>query len=123
MNLPSLRRSKHIAESVDRRKHTAIDDPDTPMLVASQAFVSESLDPPISMAQMMMSFMQKIQDREDANQKRNLEMMELHRLETESKLEQQCRDMDMRLEQQRMEMATIAEKIVKNVVNQVPLIV
>ena len=52
-----------------------------------------------------------------------MEIMEVHRLETESRLEQQRRDMDMRLEQQRKDMATIAEKTVENVVNQVPLIV
>ena len=64
-----------------------------------------------------------MQNREEASQKRNLEMMELHRLETESRLEQQRKDMDLYLEQQRMDMATIAKKIVQNVVNQVLLIV
>ena len=122
-NQPSPRKSRHIAESVDRHRPSAADDPEMPQLLASQASVSESTNPPVNMAQMLMNFMQQMQQNQQASDTRNMEIMEVHQLETESKLEQQRRDMDLCLEQQRKDMATIAEKIVENVVNQVPLIV
>ena len=62
LNPPSPCKNKRIAESVNRRRPTATDEPDMPMLVASQASMSESPDLPASMAQMMMNFMQKMQD-------------------------------------------------------------
>ena len=46
-----------------------------------------------------------------------MEIMEQHRLDTESRLEPQRIDMFLHLEQQCMDMATIAEKTVQNVVN------
>ena len=64
-----------------------------------------------------------MQDSQEASQKRNLEMMGLHRLEMGSRLEQQHRDMDFHMEQQWKDMVTIADKTVQNVINQVPLIV
>jgi hypothetical protein len=38
-------------------------------------------------------------------------------------LEQQRKDMDIRMEQQRKDMVTMHDKTVQNVINQVPLIV
>ena len=87
LNPPSPHKSKHITESVDRCRPTATDDLDTPMLVASQASVNESPDPLVNMAQMMMNFMQRMQDNQEASNKRNLEIMEQHRLDIESRLE------------------------------------
>ena len=83
---------------MERHKPTDIDDPDTPMLVASHASVSESPDRPVSMAQMMMNFMQRMQDNQEANNKINMEIMEQHRLDTESQLEQQRIDMYLHME-------------------------
>ena len=57
LNPPNPRRNKRIAESIDRRRPSAANDPETPQLVASQASVSEFPDPPINMVQMMMNFM------------------------------------------------------------------
>jgi hypothetical protein len=101
-----------------------MDDPDTPMLVASQASVSESPNPATDNVNMiMLSMLQKMQENQEASNKRNFDMLEQHRLDTEMRLEQQCKDMDIRMEQQRKDMVTIHDKTVQNVINQVPLIV
>ena len=56
-NQPSPRKSRRIVESVDRCRPSATDDPEMPQLLASQASVSKSTDPPVNMAQMLMNFM------------------------------------------------------------------
>ena len=63
-------------------------DPDTPMLVASQASVNKSPNPPANVTQLMMNMVQKMQDSQDTSNKRNLEMLEQHRMDTEMRLEQ-----------------------------------
>ena len=62
-------------------------DPDTPMLVASQTSVSESPDLPTNVIQLIMNMLQRMQDSQEASNKRNLEMMEQHRLDSELRLE------------------------------------
>ena len=100
-----------------------MDHPDMPMLVASQASMSKSPDPPANVTQLMMNMLQKIQDSKDTSNKRNLDMLEQHSLYMEMRLEQQRRNTDFRMEQQRKDMETIADKTVQNVINQVPFIV
>ena len=85
-----------------------MDDLETPMVVASQASVSQSIDTQASMNQFMMNFIQRMQDSQEASQKLNMEMMEKQRLDTESRLEEQRREMVLRMEQQRLDMVTIA---------------
>jgi hypothetical protein len=76
-----------------------MDDPDTPMLVASQASVSESPNPATDNVNMiMLNMLQKMQENQEASNKRNFNMLEQHRLDTEMRLEQQRKDMDMRME-------------------------
>ena len=82
------------------------------MLVASQASMSESLNPPTDVIQVLMTMLQKMQDSQEAINKRNLDLLELHRQE-----------MEIQLEQQQKDMATMHDKTVQNVINQVPLIV
>ena len=48
-NPPIKRRSKRIAQVMDRRRESATGEPTTPILVASQASMSEIPDPNISM--------------------------------------------------------------------------
>jgi hypothetical protein len=124
LNPSNTRRSKRIAESEDRRRQSAMDDPDTPMLVASQASVSETPNPAAdNVSMIMLSMLQKMQENQEASNKRNFDMLEQHRLDTEMRLEQQRKDMDIRMEQQRKDMVTMHDKTVQNVINQVPLIV
>jgi hypothetical protein len=124
LNPSNTRRNKHIAESEDRHRQRAMDDPDMPMLVASQASVSESPNPAVDNVNMiMLSMLQKMQENQEASNKRNFDMLEQHRLDTEMRLEQQRKDMDIRMEQQRKDMVTMHDKTVQNVINQVPLIV
>jgi hypothetical protein len=124
-NPPLRRRSSRIAEFVERRssRGTATDDPETPILVASQASVSETPAPELSVNQLMISFMQEMRESQAANQRHNLNMFEQQRLDTESRLEEQRKEMNWRLEQQRQDMVTISKETVKAVVNQVPLMV
>ena len=63
-------------------------EPTTPILVASQASMSETPDPNISLNQMMMSFMLEMR----ANQ-------EQQRLDNESRFEEQRKEMNWHLEQ------------------------
>jgi hypothetical protein len=101
-----------------------MDDPDMPMLVASQASVSETPNRAADNVSMtMLSMLQKMQENQEASNKRNFDMLEQHRLDTEMRLEQQRKDMDIRMEQQRKDMVTMHDKTVQNVINQVPLIV
>ena len=100
-----------------------MNDLETPLLVVSQASVSQSQTPLVDSLTVLMNFMKTMQDREKASQKRNLDMLEQHRLETEMQLEQQCKEMDLHMEQQQKDMVTMADKTVQNVINQVPLIV
>ena len=60
-----------------------MDDLDMPMLVASQASMSVSLNPATNVIQVMLRMLQKMQESQEASNKRNLDMLELHRLETE----------------------------------------
>jgi hypothetical protein len=124
LNPSNTRRSKRIAESEDRRRQRAMDDPDMPMLVASQASVSETPNPAADNVNMiMLSMLQKMQENQEASNKRNFDMLKQHRLDTEMRLEQQRKDMDIRMEQQWKDMVTMHDKTVQNVINQVPLIV
>ena len=85
--------------------------------------MSQSPTPLADLSTVLMNFMKTTQGREEAKQKRSLDMLEQHRLEMEMRLEQQSKEMDLRMEQQRKDMVTIANKIVQNVINQVLLIV
>jgi hypothetical protein len=71
----------------------------------------------------MVSMLQKMQENQEASNKRNFDILEQHRLDTKMWLEQQRKDMDIRMEQQRKDMVTMHDKTVQNVINQVPLIV
>ena len=57
LNPSNMRRSKRIAESEDRRRQRAMDDPDTPILVATQASVSESPNPATDVNMIMMGML------------------------------------------------------------------
>ena len=46
----------------------------------------------------MLRMLQKLQDSQEASNKRNLDMLELYRLETKMRLEQQQKDMDICME-------------------------
>jgi parvulin-like peptidyl-prolyl isomerase len=86
--------------------------------------VSKSPNPAAdNMNMIMLSMLQKMQENQEVSNKRNFDMLEQHRLDTEMQLEQHHKDMDIRMEQQRKDMATMHDKIVQNVINQVPLIV
>ena len=100
-----------------------MDEPETPALVASQASVSQTQTALVDLSMVLMNFMKTMQDREEANQKRNYDMLEQHRLETEMLLEQQWKEMDLRMEQQRNDMVIMADMTMQNVINQIPLIV
>lgn len=76
-NASGRRRSERIAQVMDRRKEAATGEPLTPNLVASQASVSETPDPNMSMNQMMMTFISEMR----ASQ-------EQQRLDNESRLEE-----------------------------------
>jgi hypothetical protein len=118
LNPSNSRRSKRIAESEDRRRQRAMDDLDTPMLVASQASVSETPNPAADNVNMiMLSMLQKMQENQKASNKRNFDMLEQHRLDTEMRLEQQRKDMDICMEQQRKDMVTMHDKTVQNMIN------
>jgi hypothetical protein len=83
LNPSNSRRSKRIAESEDRRRQRAMDDPDTPMLVASQASVNETPNPAANNVNMIMvSMLQKMQENQEASNKRNFDILEQHRLDT-----------------------------------------
>ena len=99
-----------------------MDDLETPQLVASQAFVSQAPGTTPDMIQVIMNFMQQMQQNQEASNRQNMEYIERQRMAMETQLEQQRLDMLMRLEQQRLDMAAIAEKTAQNMVNSVPLI-
>jgi hypothetical protein len=122
-NAPNIRRSKRLAQFVDRRREGATDEPATPNLVASQASVSETPDPALSMNQMMMSFMSEMRASQEASQKLNRDMLEQQRLDNESRMEEQRKEMNWRLEQTRQDMLSISQETVKAVFNQVPQLV
>ena len=120
---PPGRRSQRLAAYQESRKETAMDDPETPVLVASQASVSQTATAPADMTQMMLNFMQQMKDSQEASDRRNDERMEHHRQETVTRLEEQRRDMAFHLEQQRLDMAAMTERTMQSMVNQVPFIV
>jgi hypothetical protein len=94
------------------------------MIVASQALVSESQNPPIdNMNLIMLNMLPKMQENKEASNKRNINMLEQYQLDMEVQMEQKQKDMDMRMEQQRKDMATMHEKSVQSVMNQVPFII
>ena len=99
-----------------------MDDLDTPMLVVSQASVSKSLNPPANVTQVLMTMLQKMQDSQEASNKRNLDLLEQRRLDMEMQLEQQRTNMDFCMEQHQKDMATMHNKTVQIVINQVPFI-
>ena len=122
-NPPIKRRSARIAESQDKSREPATDDPATPILVASQASVSETPDPALTMSQMMMHFMAEMRASQEASQKLNRDMLEQQRLDNESRMNEQRKEMNWRLEQTRQDMLSISAEIVKTVFNQVPQMV
>ena len=117
---PVMRRSKRIADFVDRRREIGTDEPETPLLVASQASVSASPSPALDMQQMMLTFMAEMRANREADQKMNMDMLEKQRLDNESRLDEQRKDMLLRLDQQRQDMISISQETIKAVVNQVP---
>jgi hypothetical protein len=99
LNPSRTRRSKCLAESDERRRQRALEDPETPMIV-SQASVSELQNPPPNnMNMIMLNMLQKMQKNQEASNKRNIDMLEQHRLDMEMQMEQQRKDMDIRMEQ------------------------
>jgi hypothetical protein len=82
-NPSRTRRSKHLAESDERRRQRALEDPEMPMIV-SQASVSKSQNsPPDNMNMIMFNMLQKMQENQEASNKRNIDMLEHHRLDME----------------------------------------
>jgi hypothetical protein len=69
------------------------------MVVPSQASVSESLNPATDVNLIMLNMLQKMQKNKEASNKRNMDMLEQHRLDTEMQMEQQRKDMDIRMDQ------------------------
>jgi hypothetical protein len=67
------------------------------MIVASQASVSESQDPPADNVNLMM--LETMHKNQEASNKRNIDLLEQHRMDMEVRMEQQWKDMDMRMEQ------------------------
>jgi hypothetical protein len=122
-NPTRAQRSKRIAHAEDQRKQRAQDDRDAPMVVPSQASVSESPNPAIHVNLIMLNMLQKMQENQEANNKRNMDMLEQHQLDTEMRMEQQRKDMDICMDQQRKDMAIMHEKSVQTMMNQVPVIV
>jgi hypothetical protein len=53
------------------------------MVVPSQVSVSESPNPITDVNLMMLNMFQKIQENQEASNKRNMDMLEQHRLDTE----------------------------------------
>jgi hypothetical protein len=64
------------------------------------------------MNMIMLNMLQKMQENQEASNKRNIDMLKQHRLDMEMRMEQQQKDMDICMEQQRMDL-----------INQVPFIV
>jgi hypothetical protein len=56
----------------------------------------------------MLNMLQKMQKNQEASNKRNIDILEQHRLEMELQMEQQRKDMDIHMEQQRKDMAVMA---------------
>ena len=112
LNPSNMWRSKRIAKSEDRHRQRAMDDLDTPMLIASQASMSESPNLVANMNMIMLGMLQKMQESQEASNKRNLDMLEQHRLDMEMRLEQQHKDMDICIEQQQKDMVTMHDKTV-----------
>jgi hypothetical protein len=122
-NPTRTRRSKRIADAEDQRRQRVQDDGDAPMVVPSQASVSESPNPATDVNLIMLNMLQKMQENQEASNKRNMDMLEQHRLDTEMRMEQQRKDMDIRMDQQQKDMAIMHEKSVQTKMNQVPIIV
>jgi hypothetical protein len=122
-NPKSTQRSKRIADAEDQRRQRAQDDGDAPMVVPSQASVSESPNPVTDVNLIMLNMLQKMQENQEASNKRNMDMLEQHRLDIEMRMEQQRKDMDIHMDQQRKDMAIMHEKSVQTMMNQVPIIV
>jgi hypothetical protein len=97
-NPMKTRRSKRIADAEDQRRQRAQDDRDAPMVVPSQASVSKSSNPATDMNLMMLNMLQKMQENQEASNKRNMDMLEQHWLDTEMQMEQQQKDMDIRMD-------------------------
>jgi hypothetical protein len=98
LNPTKTRRSKRIADAEDQRRQRAQDDRDAPMVVPSQASVSKSSNPATDMNLMMLNMLQKMQENQEASNKRNMDMLEQHWLDTEMQMEQQQKDMDIRMD-------------------------
>jgi hypothetical protein len=75
------------------------------MHVALQASVSESQDKPAKTVEMMMMTMQKNQE---ASEQRNITMLEQQKKDMKMRMEQQRKDMDQSMEQQRKNLITIS---------------
>jgi hypothetical protein len=122
-NSTRTQRSKRIADAEDQRRQRVQDDRDAPMVIPSQATVSKSPNPATDVNLIMLNMLQKMQENQEASNKRNMDMLEQHRLDTEMRIEQQRKDMDIRMDQQRKDMAIMHEKSVQTIMNQVPVIV
>ena len=83
LNPSNIQRSKRIPESEDMHKQRAMDDPNMRMLVASQASVSESPNLAVDVNMIMLSMLRKMQESQETSNKRNLDMLEQHRLDME----------------------------------------
>jgi hypothetical protein len=93
-------RGKRPADSNYRCRQRPLDDTDAPMIIASQASVNESHNQPTDNKNMLMfNMLQKMQENQEASNKRNIDMLEQHWLEMELRMEQQQKDMDIRMEQ------------------------
>jgi hypothetical protein len=68
------------------------------MVVPSQASVSESPNPITNVNLIMLNMLLKIQENQEASNKINMDMLEQHRLDTEMRMEQQRKDMDIRMD-------------------------
>jgi hypothetical protein len=122
-NPTRTRRSKRIADAEDQCRQRAQDDGDAPMVVPSQASVSEFPNPATDLNLIMLNMLQKMQENQEASNRRNMDMLEQHQLDTEMRMEQQQKDMDIRMDQQRKDLAIMHEKSVQTMMNQVPVIV
>jgi hypothetical protein len=68
------------------------------MVVPSQASISESPNPATDVNLIMLNILQKMQENQEASNKRNMDMLEQHQLDTEMRMEQQRKDMDIHMD-------------------------
>jgi hypothetical protein len=99
------------ADSQDRRRQRPVEEPDAVMHVASQASVRESQVPQQETVNVMvLNMLQTMQKNQETREQRNITMLEQQRKDIEMRLKQQQKDMEQRIEQQRKDMITISER-------------